>query len=280
MGEKRFEKRKKKPPIQLFPINAQKIYTSSLNQVVNAMIGLVQTHIFPDIERISNQAKLLRPTSDSQRHDDFSDEVDKIIKTTETRFNQLYPESQLENIALSVALLVASHNRREVLKLLSVVQGSQIQDIFLSESFLEFEISAFVKQNISLIKTVPERFFRETEGIIFRGIQQGVSHVEIRKQITERFNISRNRAKLIARDQVGKLNSQLTQLRQQSVGVKKYIWRTVGDERVRGNPGGQFPHATPSHFSREGKKFNWSEPPSDGHPGQPIQCRCYAEPIL
>ena len=46
-------------------------------------------------------------------------------------------------------------------------------------------------------------------------------------------------------------------------------WRTVGDSRVR-----------TAHRAREGQIFAWDKPPSDGHPGQPINCRCYAEPII
>ena len=34
------------------------------------------------------------------------------------------------------------------------------------------------------------------------------------------------------------------------------------------------------HVDREGKEFNWDKPPDDGHPGQPILCRCYAEAVL
>ena len=34
------------------------------------------------------------------------------------------------------------------------------------------------------------------------------------------------------------------------------------------------------HWQREGQAFRWDQPPDDGHPGQPIHCRCTAEPII
>ena len=46
-----------------------------------------------------------------------------------------------------------------------------------------------------------------------------------------------------------------------------YVWRTVGDSRVRG-----------SHVARNGQIFAWSNPPEHGHPGQEPNCRCWPEP--
>lgn len=46
-----------------------------------------------------------------------------------------------------------------------------------------------------------------------------------------------------------------------------YIWRTVGDDKVRGK-----------HAEREGKIFNKNVPPEGGNPGEDYNCRCWAEP--
>lgn len=48
-----------------------------------------------------------------------------------------------------------------------------------------------------------------------------------------------------------------------------YIWRTVGDDRVRS-----------SHEERGGEIFAWDEPPEGGHPGEDYNCRCTAEPYV
>ena len=50
-----------------------------------------------------------------------------------------------------------------------------------------------------------------------------------------------------------------------------------------GNPGGLYPEGNAvhgNHWEREGQEFRWDQPPEDGHPGQPIECRCSAEPII
>ncbi|MFH4293788.1 minor capsid protein, partial [Acinetobacter baumannii] len=75
------------------------------------------------------------------------------------------------------------------------------------------------------------------------------------------------RARLIASDQMGKINGQINQARQLSMGVETYTWQTAKDERVR-----------PDHQYKQGKTFRWDSPPDGGHPGQPIRCRCTALP--
>lgn len=77
------------------------------------------------------------------------------------------------------------------------------------------------------------------------------------------------RAKVIARDQIASINALLTRERQQAVGIESYRWRTNIDGRER-----------EEHRERDGEIFRWDSPPEDGHPGEPIQCRCWAEPIL
>lgn len=92
-----------------------------------------------------------------------------------------------------------------------------------------------------------------------------------------------NRARLIARDQTNKLTGDLNASRQQHNGIEEYTWHTSRDSRVVGNPGGLYPQGNSAHgdhWHREGKLFRWDEPPEDGHPGQAIQCRCWAAPVL
>lgn len=269
-----------KRPIQHFPRNAQRRYAAELNILVKSMVDLTKKNIYPRLPAIVDQAKLLRPTNDTLKMDDFSDQIDEAVTVTKDELNQNYPDNRFNEIVLAAAFSVSSHNRREVIKVLSAASKVKVQTVLLSEPYLETEIAAFTKQNVALIKSIPDRYFAEVEGIMFRGVQQGLSNTEIRKQIAARFDVSKNRSQFIARDQVGKLNGQLTQLRQETVGVKKYRWRTTLSIRVRGNPGGLYPKATPSHWTREGKVFEWKSPPSDGHPGSPYGCQCSAEPIL
>jgi hypothetical protein len=47
-----------------------------------------------------------------------------------------------------------------------------------------------------------------------------------------------------------------------------YIWHTMQDDKVR-----------EEHAMREGGRFTWDNPPDDGHPGEPYNCRCWAQQV-
>ena len=128
---------------------------------------------------------------------------------------------------------------------------------------------SFIAQNVGLISSIAEQYHDRVANIIWSALREGKSTKELSEELQNAFNITRNRARLIARDQVGKLYGQLNQARQTSVGIKQFIWRTVRDDRVRDE-----------HRALEGKRFSWAEGANGLFPGQDYQCRCYAEPVL
>ena len=160
-------------------------------------------------------------------------------------------------------------NKRRFYSAMEEAVGVNVQAIVQNEN-LEDILVATTRENVSLIKSIPEEYFKKIESIVFTGTTQGRNSQSMIKEIQKLNNSTTKRAKLIARDQSSKLNSALNQQRQQNLGVEEYIWRTAGDERVRD-----------SHKSKNGKIFRWDSPPADtGHPGEDIQCRCVAQPII
>jgi SPP1 gp7 family putative phage head morphogenesis protein len=142
-------------------------------------------------------------------------------------------------------------------------------DVYRSEPWLAVRQTNWVSQNTNLIKSIAPQYMSNVEGIVRRGVMDGVSPSELAKQIKAASNATKNRAQLIATDQIGKANGELTRHRQIELGVKDYTWITAHDERVRQR-----------HKARDGKEFSWDNPPSDEHPGMPIRCRCYASPVF
>ena len=141
-------------------------------------------------------------------------------------------------------------------------------------------IDAAVLRNVSLVRGLSQDVARRLSAKLLDALTRGLNNRELEKIITTEFGIARRRAKLIARDQAASFNGDLNRIRQTAMGVTEYVWSTSLDERVRGNPEGKYPNARPSHWDREGKTFKWSGPPSDGHPGQPINCRCTARAVI
>jgi SPP1 gp7 family putative phage head morphogenesis protein len=87
--------------------------------------------------------------------------------------------------------------------------------------------------------------------------------------IKESGDVADSRAKLIARDQTSKINGAFTSVRQQSLGITKFVWQTAQDERVR-----------EEHADLDGEEYLWSEPPKEGMPGEAVNCRCIALPVF
>jgi len=141
-------------------------------------------------------------------------------------------------------------------------------------------LNAWIVDNTSMIEDLQGTYLRRIQRSISDGFVKGLRYEEIAKQIQKDTDISWRRAKNIARDQVGTLNAMVTKERNAELGVDEFIWRTMRDERVRGNPGGRYPNARPSHWAREGQKYSWKSGANGEFPGTPILCRCYAESVI
>lgn len=113
---------------------------------------------------------------------------------------------------------------------------------------------------------VRNRIAQET----IRAVTEGRTNENIARSLREIEGIGRARAKLIARDQASKLNAALNEFRQRQAGVERYRWRSMMDP----------PRARANHMERNNRIYSWSSPPSDGHPGHAINCRCRALAVL
>ena len=130
-------------------------------------------------------------------------------------------------------------------------------------------LERFRVENLRLITTVADRLSDDIAATITEAASSGMRVETLRRRIQERFSVSEGRAGVIARDQVLSLNGELTRARHLEAGITRYVWITSQDERVRD-----------SHRVLHGQEFSWDNPPSVGHPGQDIQCRCIARPVL
>jgi len=124
-------------------------------------------------------------------------------------------------------------------------------------------------QNVELITSIPDQYLNKVRQTVFDGVGKGERYETVAERIQQVADVTESRAKLIARDQVSKMNGAFNEARQTSIGIDKYVWSTSGDERVR-----------EEHAAQNGMVFSWSDPPPTGHPGEDIQCRCVALPYF
>lgn len=292
MAKRRPTRRRRRQPLWLFPRVAERRFARELRTIGPAKIReLVAQLILPRLDNLVRQAAMMRPKP-PRRMDAWPEDVNALME--ELRLGMGEVPIEAERSAQDIAVDISNVNRAQWGKIQRATIGVRIG---VGEPWLQEQMQTFTSQNASLITKMSEDTIANIQGQIQRGLQAGLRVEAIRERVLNQVDVSFSRAQLIARDQVAKFNSQLTQLRQEGLGISRYIWRTSRDERVRGRPGGLYAKSRPRHWSLEGKECSWGDATvwydADGnersrssiqavelHPGQDFQCRCTAEPVL
>jgi SPP1 gp7 family putative phage head morphogenesis protein len=212
--------------------------------------------------------RLARPRTDAA-----GDDIDSAFEQLHAEAEAVIPDTMIEMEAQKNALRVTAFQGAELSK--QVQQVAKI-NLFDNTAGLAAHLDLFVSDNVRLVKSLALDQLDDLKGVVTRGARQGLHHSVIAEQIQQRFGVTQRRAALIATDQVGKLNGELNQVRQQNLGLRRYRWSSSQDERVR-----------PGHRLLNGTIQSWDKPPvvdqrtgERGHPGQPVRCRCQAIPII
>lgn len=141
--------------------------------------------------------------------------------------------------------------------------------------------SSWAEDNYTLITSNAKNYVSKINTLTEQAIINGMSPKKLKEEIMKATEgLSEKHCKLLARDQMGKLNGQITQAQMEEIGLDMYVWSTAFDDRVRDS------HAAmegvlcrwddASVCSYDGGK-TWVDRPADAvqlHPGQDIQCRC------
>ncbi len=149
--------------------------------------------------------------------------------------------------------------------------GIDLRSVVQQEDLADY-LTAAAARNVSLITGLADDTVKRIEQTVLNNSIAGNSVTTLRKALQEDFGIADRRARLIARDQTAKLNSDMNRIRQEQAGVTSYSWLTSRDERVRER-----------HRRLDGKVYKWGEATGAEQglpPGQPINCRCVARGIV
>lgn len=222
---------------------------------------------------------------------------DRFMETQKAEFEAGNGANFLAGI-FGTASKVNEFNDKEWQKFVQVAIGQAFHP---SEVWVGPMLDEWAEENFARVKTLSTAGIARMNTTVANAVQNGLGYRAVMRELRKTEDISVKQSKLLARDQIGKLNGALNAQRQEEAGVDFYEWQTVGDERVRGNPAGLYPKAKPSHFAIDGKICRWDDPsvfaepnPADGvlvwkprtgampkaHPGEEIQCRCAAIPYM
>lgn len=148
-----------------------------------------------------------------------------------------------------------------------------------NRAYTEAKAALLIQEQVDLIKSIPLRAAERAQKLALEAVYNGTRADEIATELQRSTKVSESDAVRIARTEVARSNSVVTQTRAQAAGSSQYVWRNSGDAAVR-----------EAHEYYRGKKldgmvFSWSSPPTlddgtTGHPGTFPNCRCYPEPFF
>lgn len=143
-----------------------------------------------------------------------------------------------------------------------------------------------INRNAEIIKTIPQNFANKMTKYIAEESIKGRRASDIAEDIKKRFPQGEANINLIARTEVSKTSTALTQARSEEIGLRWYVWKNSEDERVR--------HSHEGMGANGGVLINWNEAPDpeklfpekgvrpygEYHAGCTFNCRCYPEPLI
>jgi len=262
--------------VWLFPYAVEREYRNRLLGRLDLLQGSVERLL---IERLPY---FLEEADAKLRADYFLDDIKTVMAAIAASAHEVFGNA--EELGSAVAVQVAAFNREQFKRIVRTVLGV---NPLVNDAFLDAQLKLFAQENAALISSIPDQYLKDVEGVVYRGMRGGATLKQLQDDIQGRFKVTRNRAQFIARDQVAKLNGQLSEIRQKRIGITEYIWSSAHDERVRY-----------SHRVMDGKICRWDDPtvyrnPGEedwksraaiggfiGNPGQDYQCRCYSDPVM
>lgn len=136
--------------------------------------------------------------------------------------------------------------------------------------------NASLQENVGLIRSIPEKYLQQVEGVVMRSYTTGRDLETMVKDLKQLYPGASNRAVLIARDQSNKANAVVNRTRQLELGITEAIWLH--------SHAGKNPRPEHVKAGKEKRRYKIAEGCYiDGEyiqPGEEINCRCTCRPIL
>lgn len=254
--------KRRRIPRPLQPNAIRLSYFQALRPFLQRARALVERMLVPFLPRILNAGRA--STLLDVRTDTKSPLLSQILERIQREMLDVMKPHELERLALTFAGRTSTFQREQLQRQTRAALGVDLNSM---EPNLAPVLDAFAAENVELITSLPTQYLDDLRLQTEEAVASGVRAETLADTFVERYGIAENRAMLIANDQIGKLTGNLNEVRQEALGINSYTWRIVGDNRVRDE-----------HEALEGEVFDWTDEPPDGHPGQAINCRCYAEP--
>lgn len=242
-------------------VGTETAYLKALRVMLRSMASAVRDEVIPAVERDMAIKLVARG---------FTGDIDGSVFE---RIAQL--GNALANVAHGTVMrILGLESQRHTKAFMATAKrtlGVDLQAVVRNDDLAEY-LEAAATRNIGLIRGLSQLLTQRVQHTVTSHVIAGGTVPELRTKLRDDFGFADSRARLIARDQTAKFNSDLNRIRHKQAGIEKYTWRTSHDERVR-----------PRHRKLDGNIYAYDEPTGAEQglpPGQPVQCRCIAQAIV
>lgn len=161
---------------------------------------------------------------------DYVDDIKSVINTITLDYSGI----TFNQIVESVVKQFAENSQKDI-------TASLTKEI---NRLVGIDISPFIQSHTDDIKqaleyckdyivSIPQKYLADVQSTVLLNIQKGMRSSSIIKELANQYDITLNRAKVIARDQTSKFNLALTTAQAKDIGSDEFKFSTSQDERVR-----------------------------------------------
>lgn len=239
-----------------------KMATETQNEVMKLFTSETANNYFDDQKELA--------TMDAS----ISSSAKKLLNKLYAKFYSLF-SSKSSAFALSMVLKANNTSKLSLNSSIKKLTGLALKTDFIPDGLKEV-IKGSIAENVSLIKSIPEQYFKDITGSVMRSITSGFGVKELKQNLEKYYGETDRRAKNIALDQTRKAYNSINKQRMIASGFTKFKWLH--------SAGGQHPRK--DHIAMSGNVYSFNDLPvidkrtgERGIPGQAINCKCVMQPV-
>lgn len=245
-------------------------YNAKLQRLAKQIKKDIDAELVPLIRSLAPEyvQDAARPTTDA-----WSDVILALIAELKRRWASEWVTRGADRIAGDFVQSALKKSERDLKKPAGI-------DVFSGSPVMQDYLKASAQQNVQLIKSIPAKYLEEVETLVVANMRSGMRPGFIVTALQEQFGVTQRRAKMIARDQAGKIQGELAEKQQRSAGFEYFQWIDSDDQRVRTRH-----RDIADKVTAYGKGiYRWDNLPLSDKglpikPGSDYQCRCIPKPI-
>lgn len=236
-------------------------YQKKLKEILDDMQNSVEYYLKSKIENAKESIFDANPVDDLQSK---INEIKRRYTKRYKNFANLYAKALVKKVEIDTSK-----------RLERQLKANEVMGVdFKMTSSMINTMKTSVKWNVSLIKTIPDKYFSRVESTIMESLNKGRDMAGLYTKLKDDYDLTKRQSYLIASDQTKKATYAITRTRKLELGLYKSIWRHSKVSKV----------PRPPHLKADGKPFDIRKGLKiDGEyifPKQKIGCNCYEQTVI